>query len=191
MLTDKAPYLVTLVIGALAWALTHAVDRLLSTPMVKYSVQQISSNENKTVYLTFKNITRDKTFKKLHLILTAPSDGVIAAGAVIPVQPASEGDQPYQVEGRTFEFTFPEFQPGWQIEISVDYTGSSQPSLRLSSPDQTVYAIAPSIQSILVEYDIEILMALAVLAAVWALALLIIWMATLRRKSKSEAFRYD
>jgi hypothetical protein len=85
MLTDKAPYIVTIVIAALAWALTHMADRLLSTPMIKYTTQEISSNNSKTIFLTFKNITRDKTFKGLQILLTAPSDGVITGGAVIPV----------------------------------------------------------------------------------------------------------
>jgi hypothetical protein len=185
MLTDKAPYIVTIVIGALAWALTHMADRLLSTPMVKYTIQEISSSSGKTVFLTFKNITRDRTFKGLQIVLTASSDGVITAGAVIPVQPASEGAQPYQVAGRTFDFTFSEFQPGWQIEISADYTGSAVPSLRMSDPDQTIYAVAPSLKSFLVEYDIEILLALAL---IWTFALLLIW--TFARPKKPEV-RYD
>jgi hypothetical protein len=103
----------------------------------------------------------------------------------IPVQPASEGTQPFQVAGRTFEFTFPEFQPGWQIEISADYTGSVLPSLRMSSPDQTVYAVLPSVESRIVEYDIEIL---AVLALVWAIALFAIWIFAQCRKRE---VRYD
>jgi hypothetical protein len=156
MLTDKAPYAVTIVMAALTWAVTHLADRLLSTPMVKYSVQRLSTKDGQTLYLTFKNVTRDKTFKQLQLVLTAPSNGVIISGAVIPVEPASEGDRPYRVAGRTFEFTFPEFQPGWQIELSVNYTGSAQPSLRLSSPEQTVYALTPSIETVIVEYDVEI-----------------------------------
>ncbi|UPK02016.1 hypothetical protein [Bradyrhizobium sp. 170] len=185
MLSDKAPYIVTIVVAGLTWAATHLADRLLSTPIVKYSVQRIATKDSQTIYLTFKNITRDKTFKQLQLILTAPSDGVITTGAVIPVQPASEGDQPYQVAGRTFAFTFPEFQPGWQIEISADYTGSKEPSLRLSSPDQTVYAIKPSIETIIVEYHIQILAALAIF---WIVALLVIWVIAARRK---PVVRYD
>jgi hypothetical protein len=186
MLTDKAPYFVTISIAALGWAITHMVDRLLNTPMIKYSEQKISSNGEETLFLTFKNITRDKTFKKLQIILTAPSDGVIKSGAVIPVQPAWEGDQPYQVAGRTFEFTFPEFQPGWEIEISANYTGSAQPSLRLSSPEQTVYAIRPSLKSWLVENDVEVLTGLAAVGA-----LVLIWIIVLQRKPKSEPRRYD
>jgi hypothetical protein len=185
MLTDKAPYIVTIVIAGIAWTITHMADRLLSTPMVKYTIEQISSKNGQTAFLTFKNITRDKTFKQLQVILAASSDGVITAGAVIPVQPASEGDQPYQVAGRTFVFTFPEIQPGWQIEISADYTGSALPSLRMSSPEQTIYAITPSLKSLVVEYDIEIL---TILALSWTITLVLIWIFALLRKPEA---RYD
>jgi len=37
MLTDKAPYIVTIVIAGIAWTIAHMADRLLSTPMVKYN----------------------------------------------------------------------------------------------------------------------------------------------------------
>jgi hypothetical protein len=185
MLTDKAPYVVTILIAALAWAITHMADRLLSSPMIKYSEQKISSNGEQTLFLTFKNITRDKTFKKLQIILTAATDGVITSGAIIPAQPAWEGDQPYQVAGRTFEFTFPEFQPGWEIEISANYTGSAQPTLRLSSPEQTVYAIRPSLKTLVVEYDVELLTGLAAVGG-----FLLLWIIFLQRNRKSEP-RYD
>jgi hypothetical protein len=55
----------------------------------------------------------------------------------------------------------------------------------MSSPDQTVYAVLPSVESRIVEYNIEIL---AVLALVWAIALFAIWIFALRRKRE---VRYD
>jgi hypothetical protein len=173
MFSDKAPYIVTILMAALTWALTHVADRLLATPMLQYEVQDLSSQGRQTQYLTFKNITRDKTFRGVHLVLTAPADGLFTQGAVIPVQPASEGDKPYQLVGRTFEFTFPELQPGWKVEISVDYTGSGRPSIRLSSSDQTIYAVKPSLETWLVEYDLEVLLGLAVL---WIVLLGLIWL---------------
>jgi hypothetical protein len=173
MFFDKAPYIVTILMAALTWSLTHIADRLLATPMIRYEVQNLSTQGRQAQYLTFKNITRDKTFRGLRLVLTAAADGQFTQGAVIPFQPASEGDRPYQLAGRTFEFTFPEFQPGWKIEISVGYTGSAPPTLRLSSADQTIYAVVPSLETLLVEYDLEVLIGLAV---IWIIALVVIWL---------------
>ena len=167
MFSEKAPYVVTIMMAGLAWALTHLADRLLETPMIKYSIEMVGES---TEYLKFKNITRSKTFRNLKIILTASADGRIISGAVIPVQPAFEGDQPYQVAGRTFEYSFPEFQPGWQIELSVEYAGSSKPSLRLTAPEQIIYAITPSAESYIVENDIYILGCFAIS---WVVLLLI------------------
>ena len=183
MFSDKAPYIVTVLMAGLAWALTHFVDRLLTTPMLRYEVQNFSSPSGQTQYLTFHNITRDKTFRKVRLTLTAPDDGVFTGAVVIPIQPASEGDTPYQMAGRTFEFTFPELQPGWRVEISSTYTGSSPPSLRLSSPDQTIYTVTSSFQTLLVQHELE---ALLLLAALWAVILFIVWILSGRGKAVSH-----
>jgi hypothetical protein len=173
MFSDKAPYIVTILLAALTWSLTHFADRLLATPMLRYEIQDLSSQDRKTQFLTFKNITRDKTFRDVHLILAAPADGLFTEGAIIPIQPAWEGDQPYQMAGRTFEFTFPEIQPGWTIEVSVGYTGSSPPTIRLSSTKQTIYAVTPSAETFLVEHELGILIGLAV---TWAVVLGIVWL---------------
>jgi hypothetical protein len=180
MFSDKAPYVVTILMAALTWSLTHVADRLLATPMLQYEVQDLSSQGRQTQYLTFKNITRDKTFRGVRLVMTAPADGLFTQGAVIPVQPASEGDRPYQMVGRTFEFTFPELQPGWKVEISVDYTGSAPPTIRLSSSEQTIYAVKPSVETWLVEYELYILIGFA---AIWVFLLVLIWLLSPRKRA--------
>jgi hypothetical protein len=134
--------------------------------------------------LTFKNITRDKRFRDVRMVLTASADGLFTEGSVIPAQPASEGDKPYQMVGRTFEFTFPALQPGWKIEIFVEYTGSSPPSIRLSSSDQTIYAVTPSVETFLVEHEIGVLIGLAL---TWMILLGLVWLFS----PKHKAVAYD
>jgi hypothetical protein len=170
MFPDKAPYIITILMAALTWSLTHIVDRLLATPMLRYEVRNQSTQGRQTQYWTFRNITRDKTFRDVRLLLTASADGLFTEGAVIPVQPASEGDKPHQMAGRTFEFTFPELQPGWKIEIFVSYTGTAPPSIRLSSTNQTIYAVMPSVETFLVEHELGILL---LLVGVWTFAILV------------------
>jgi hypothetical protein len=57
---DKAPYIVTLIAAAVAWTLTHIVDRLLATPLVTYRQEVVENQGKKSLYLTLKNIT-DRT----------------------------------------------------------------------------------------------------------------------------------
>lgn len=156
MLTEKAPYIITLIVAAVAWSLTHIADRLLATPLVTYQEQIVENSGKKSLYLTLKNITRDKTFRTIHLIIAAPPGGSITDRAVIPIEPAWEGNQPGTLEGRTFAYTFPELQPGGQLEVSVTYTGSDRPTLRMSA-DGTIDFVKPSWQTWLAENEITIL----------------------------------
>jgi hypothetical protein len=55
----------------------------------------------------------------------------------------------------------------------------------MSSAEQTIYAVTPSLKSFVVEYDIEILLALTF---IWTAALVLIW--TFARQKKPE-LRYD
>jgi len=156
MLSEKAPYIVTLVVAGMAWTLSHIVDPLLATPMLMYSIQVLNDGGKKSIYLTLKNITRDKTFHDVRVIITAAPGDTLANRAVIPVQPAWEGDQPGVREGRTFDFTFPEIQPNGQFEMTASYRTETRPSLRISEPKGTVDPITPSVETFLVEHEIAL-----------------------------------
>jgi hypothetical protein len=156
MLAEKAPYIITLIVAALAWTLTHIVDRLLAAPLLTYQHQIIENGGKKSLYLTLKNITKDKTFQNVHLILTAAPGGSIADAAVIPIQPAWEGDQPGVTAGRTFAYTFSKMQPESQYEISISYSGNDPPTLRMSS-DGTISFVSPSWETWIVENEISLL----------------------------------
>ncbi len=75
MFSEKAPYILTLIVAGMAWTLSHIVDPLLATPMLTYSIQVLNDGGKKSIYLTLKNITRDKTFRDVRVIVTAaPGD---------------------------------------------------------------------------------------------------------------------
>jgi len=133
MFAEKAPYIVTLIVAGLAWTITHVVDRLLATPLLTYHSQITESSGKKSLYLTLKNIARDKTFRNVRLILTAASGDLLTDAAVIPIQPAWEGEEPGTLAGRTFDYKFSEMQPGSQFEVSVTFGGSDPPTLRMST----------------------------------------------------------
>jgi hypothetical protein len=152
MLGEKAPYVVTLIVAALAWAVTHIVDRLLTTPLLTYRSQIIQGAGNKSLYLTLKNITKDKTFRNVHLIITSAQGEVMRDPAVIPIQPAWEGDQPWTLSGSTLEYNFSEIQPGSQFEVSVTFAGREQPTVRMSS-ENTIDFARPSWETWIVENE--------------------------------------
>jgi hypothetical protein len=184
MFSDKAPYLVTLIVAGLAWTITHLADRLLAAPLLTYHSQILASAGKKSFYLTFKNITRDKTFRNVRLILTAARGDVLTEAAVIPVQPAWEGDQPGTTAGRTFEYTFSEMQPGSQFEVSVVFGGPDRPTLRMST-DGTINIMTPSWQTYVVENEVWMLVWL------FAIGLLLLFVASVISSRSPKGVQYD
>jgi hypothetical protein len=135
MFLDKAPYIITIILAGLAWTVTHLADRLLGTPLLTYESRILRNGNDQT------------------------SDGVIIEGTVIPIQPAWEGDTPPIVAGRTFDYTFPEIQPGSQFEVPVTFRGSGELTPRISA-EGIVDVRQPSWETFVVEYEILILIAI-------------------------------
>lgn len=168
MFSEKAPYIVTLVVAGLAWTLTHIVDRLLATPMLTYHFQELTDGAKKSVYVTLENIGRDKVYRDVRITLTAAQGDSLSNPVIIPVEPASEGDEPGERAGRTFDFKSPEIQPGGKFEISTSYSAANRPTLRIAMQSGSIYALQPSVETYLVKHEMGIL---AVLMFAWLIAL--------------------
>lgn len=165
-MAESAPYLVTITVAAIAWAFTHTVDRLTDTPFLKYTIEEVRSGDKYSTYIVISNITRNKTFKKINLLATTSIKDVVTGGSIIPRSPAFEGDNPPTIAERTFAFTFPQIEPGWQFEVSIIHNTSDPATLRLSTDgDQTFLATTRTMETFLLEYEIPILMIFIVLAA--------------------------
>lgn len=157
-MADNAPFFVTAIAATIAWTFTHTVDRLVATPFLKYSIEEVEAGGKYNSYIVIRNITRDKTFKSLQLLATTSTKDTVIGGSVIPQQPAFEGNNAPIIAGRTFAFTFPEIQPGWQFYVSVLHNSADPVSLRFSSNDaQNFYAIKPSLETYLLENELPIL----------------------------------
>lgn len=173
-MADSAPFFVTVVIAATAWTFTHAAERLSKTPYLKYSVEEIKTDDKRSTYINISNIsniTRDKTYKNVNLLVTASPKDSITGGSVIPYQPAFEGDQSWTVAGRTFFFSFPAIEPGWKFDVSILHRMDDPVVIRLSTFDgQSFYAVRPSLETYLVENEMMIIL---IFFGVAALALII------------------
>lgn len=165
-MADSAPFFVTVVIAATAWTFTHAAERLSKTPYLKYSVEDIKADDKRSTYIKISNITRDKTYKNVNLLVTASPKDTITGGSVIPYQPAFEGDQSWTVAGRTFAFSFPAIEPGWKFDVSILHRTDDPVVIRLSTFDsQSIYAVRPSLETYLVENEMMIILIFFVTAA--------------------------
>jgi hypothetical protein len=170
MASDNTPFIVTLVIGVLGWTLSHIADRIEQSPAIKYSLTQETVGPNSWVNLDIKNITENKKFKNLTIVLAAPDKSSFKDAQIVPRPPAFEGDAPWRLAGRTAQFTIPAIQPGWEFHIMGEYNGTGKAVVRFISDDSesVVRAIEPSIETWLAEYESDILYGLVI---VWLLVL--------------------
>ena len=170
---EKTPYLVTILIGALAWSVTHLVDRLNNTPLLKYDMIIEQSKNTRRLIISLDNITSNKVFRNLSIVTSMPLEGTITKINVIPTEPAFEGDNPYIISknGRTAEIKLPVVQPGWLFNISIEYTGENRPRGRIDINNDSVMLTRPCLKTFLVENEFEVIVSFIIL---WLILLAII-----------------
>jgi hypothetical protein len=166
MFSEKAPYVVTVILAVLGWSVTHVVDRVTGNPILEYRVESESAGREA---VTIQNVTRDHTFRNLTLVFTADIAGSITSVSVIPFEPAFEGDEPWLIHGRTAQFTFPQLQPGWKFQIKLGYTGTQRPRLRFELREGTLRATEWSLETFFLANEVCILLLILV---AWVLFLL-------------------
>ncbi len=167
------PYVVTMLFAFFAWAVTHAVDRLIVLPLVKLT-QTIEEQEDGH-YLTFefKNITSNVNFRNLTIRIlgeneanrfSKPKPIVIGSGWIADAKLFGNRDG--------IKLEFPSFHPGWRLELTTVMTGGGAPTVHLESADVPTILEPVGLRTALVEWELHIIASLAGLALmsiiVWA-----------------------
>jgi hypothetical protein len=171
MLKESSPYVVTVVIGILAWLFTHISDSLLNTPMIEYSRSISSRNTDKFIAIVITNVTRTITFNSLTIRVTTPEASKVTRMQIIPIEPAYEGDVQPTIKDHLAEFAFGKIHPGFSYNIRVSYEGSSEPNIRFIA-DDTIYFTKGNIQTFIVRHQVGLLMFLFI---IWIVVLLSVY----------------
>ena len=135
LLTDKAPYIITVFVAALAWTVVRTVDRLSGLPVVQYptsaqSTDFLDSQAGQISTIRLRNITSATTFECLIFVVQAEPPG----GAYVFDKPA---DSRYIVRGTAVatgtvtvetpylvQVKLERFWPGSDIEFGVVSIGN-------------------------------------------------------------------
>jgi len=191
ILNHKAPFIVTLLTAALAWSVTHIVDRLNNTPFLKYDLLIEDSRNIRRLRISLENITNDKVFRNLSIVASSPHDSAISRISIVPQEPAFEGDKPYSISesGRTAQIKLPVVQPGWSFDILVEYAGKNRPYLRIETKNDTVKLTRPNLETFLVENEFKVIVCLI---SIWLVTLAIIfWIMAIARKKNTNGKQID
>ena len=166
MSSDKAPFFVTLVLAIIGWAVAHIVDRVVTAPTIEFRTSTLHQDGQKILGVTLTNLTADKTFRGLRLVLVSPPGGTIQLMEVFPVEPAFEGDEPATVESNSVRssasFRFAEIQPEGSLEARASYRGQ-MPRIRITLDSGTARLVRPSIETWLARHEFGVFCGLVLL----------------------------
>lgn len=135
LFSDKAPYIITVFVAALAWTVVRTVDRLSGLPVIQYqtsvhSTDFLDSQAGQMSAIRLRNITSTTTFECLIFVVQAEPPG----GAYVFDKPA---DSRYIVRGTAVssgtvtvetpylvQIKLERFWPGSDIEFGVTSFGN-------------------------------------------------------------------
>ena len=110
-----------------------------------------SSQDPATTSVLIENITDDKVYHKVGIILLYTSD-IVTGGNVSAFQPGWEGPEPWTLGDHSLSHQFPTIQPGDRFEIKVDHRGNELPRIRLNANNDAVLLCVPGLLTTIVKY---------------------------------------
>lgn len=79
--SEKAPYIVTLFVAAVAWTSVRTAERLSSTSFIEYRLDNVQSGSGRTVEVRLRNITQNSVFPCFQLMIASPDAKQLTFGA--------------------------------------------------------------------------------------------------------------
>ena len=131
--SDKFPYLLSILFALLGWSCLHVTDRMLSKPILEYSVDSARNGNSSQYEYLFENLSPDKIYDSVRLsfILSNPSRGDFITFFEI-----------YSVTGYIFspnrkiqfrenaECVLIKYQPGFKVKVVCKVEGNTFPIIR-------------------------------------------------------------
>ncbi len=184
---EKAPFLVTLIFGILAWGVTHIVDRVTAAPTIEYrealSPLRGPAAEVRKIEVRLHNLSSNDTYYNTTFILSRRTGSATRfltnledkqhTPDVVAEEPAWFGEtsttkRSIDPSDDHIDFIVPQIPPDGRIRIIAFFTGDGVPLFRakLNADDKsTMRLVPPSIETFLVRNETLLILA-AMLSAV-------------------------
>jgi hypothetical protein len=162
----EAPYAVTFLVAALAWSVTHIVDRLIQMPIIEYNLSDPQTMGSRVVKCEVTNIC-DKVFRNLNLYLSAAEGAKIKIsdpeiGFIKPIMPDQFQSRAAYIQGDNAAYFVPELQPECSASIEARINGVGSVDLRYNSGTESIRLIERGFETWLVKNEIAIMISLFV-----------------------------
>ena len=179
---EQFPYFFTLILAAMSWLLTRAVDEKTKSPLIAYRIEDSSLGQGERKFtVRLHNISSATAFRNLHIVFTN-LDGVKSkfSDATIEYEPPAYIDKARKTEAEHEAiwagFPLNELQPKSAVRLVARIIGPDKPVIRCDSATDTVHLVEEGFfRTWIVEYETEILFWIAVglagMLIVYAIAL--------------------
>lgn len=172
IMSDTAPWLLTVALGCAGWFVTHTVDRVTSSPTLEYELTLEKVRTGAVAQLQVANLTRDRTFDDVRFDILAPNGVRFGRPSTVAVQPADDGTTPPDAIGGAATFTIARMQPGNVYRLTVPYAGKAMPTVRITSEKSVIRPVRPSLETNFARYEFRYFLGLGLLGAAASLAYL-------------------
>jgi len=175
------PYIITLLLGLVAFGVTSIVDSITSTPVVMMEEEYVQPSKNKkgSYKLILTNLTGGTNFKGLtvniestnfELLFTEPKIRVLAPGTAPKITKAADNTGLVL----TFSNLLPNVAFEVMTKVSLDEelmssNSESIPHFRILDSSKGMSFFTPGLKTLLIQYEIEILLILCIICPLFFL----------------------
>lgn len=171
----EVPFLFVLLLGIVAWGVTHIVDRSLDSPILEVSVVSSVNTATKlavcsgesvktmqvpyVLHYTLRNISRTKLFKGLSFLVRLPeeSDAKIVGVRLLAVAPAVPGEHPETCAADHASFRGLDFHPGWEMMFSIGLNKQAIPKLHLSGSTEALFLKQQDLETRMIRHEAKLI----------------------------------
>lgn len=179
-LTEKTPYLLTILFLALGWTITQVSTDLAKSPIIEYqSCKKIHTNETEHIF-TITNISSEKLFTNLKFTLRPAdkSDAKCLGKPYMKIPPPTElkdtsqdlgAPEPGCVNGKSAVYILPQFHPGASIKLVMKTDKNDDINIYVWCKE-AVRLVELSFKTLIVKERLKIMMWSI---AIWAILIII------------------
>lgn len=182
MFTDKAPYLVTLFVAAVAWAVTHFVDRVIDAPTLEFTISTtpVPGGALYSEYVVkVRNLSGKATFREPEFTIVARDKETqfVTKGDFTTIRarpPGTAVDGVARVDRTGAYFKIPVFPPQAEFDLITRYGGTVPPVFVGRPPavgTESFVLLEASLQTWLAKHEFSII---TCVLGLWLLLLLIL-----------------
>lgn len=149
-ISEKAPYVVTLFVAALAWTTVRTSDRLSSVPFVEYRITPERSESGQSgVELRLRNVTAASKFDCFLLLLAPHKDASLKFGDLKDMDVRLRGTvlarpEPTHANEYEWEIKISKMSPGADLSLFIPSSGSGNAAVLVSPCPNEVSTAVPA-----------------------------------------------